>query len=60
MESTRAKISVLERTHREAARRRTHTYSREPGTITQLFKDLHWDTFQAGRTTKRLSIQCGT
>ena len=33
-----------------------HNYSREPGRVTQLFKDLQWDTVQTRRTIKRLSI----
>ena len=49
-------IKTLERIQRQAARFCTHNYSREPGTVTQLFKDLQWDTLQTRRKIKRLSI----
>ena len=32
------------------------SYSREPGTVTQLLKDLQWDTLQTRRKINRLSI----
>ena len=49
-------IKTLERVQRQAARFCTHNYSREPGTVTQLLKDLQWDTLQTRRNIKRLSI----
>ena len=49
-------IKILERIQRQAARFCTHNYSREPGTVTQLFKDLQWDTLQTRRKIKRLSL----
>ena len=49
-------IKTLERIQRQAARFCTQNYSREPGTVTQLLKDLQWDTLQTRRKIKRLSI----
>ena len=34
----------------------TQNYSRKPGTVTQLLKELQWDTLQTRRTIKRPSI----
>ena len=42
-------IKTLERIQRQAARFCTQNYSREPGTVTQLLKDLQWDTLQTRR-----------
>ena len=42
-------IKTLERTQRQAAIIWTQKYSREPGTVTQLLKDLQWDTLQTIR-----------
>ena len=39
-------IKTLERIQRQAARFCTQSYSREPGTVSQLLKDLQWDTLQ--------------
>ena len=47
-------IKILERIQRQAARFCTQNYS--TGTVTQLFKDLQWDTLQTRRNIKRLSI----
>ncbi len=49
-------IKLIERTQRQAARFCKNNYSREPGTVTQLLKDLQWDTLQSRRKTQRLSI----
>ena len=49
-------IKTLERIQRQAARFCTQNYSREPGTLTQLLKDLQWDTLQTRRKIKRLTI----
>ena len=49
-------IKTLERIQRQAARFCTQNYSREPGTVTQLLKDLQWDTLQTRLKIKRLSI----
>ena len=48
-------IKTLERIQRQAARFCTQN-SRDPGTVTQLLKDLQWDTLQTRRKIKRLSI----
>ena len=42
-------IKTLKRILRQAARFCTQNYSREPGTVTQLLKDLQWDTLQTRR-----------
>ena len=49
-------IKTLERIQRQAARFCTQNYSRERGTVTQLLKDIQWDTLQTRRKIKRLSI----
>ena len=49
-------IKTLERIQRQAAKFCTQNYSREPGTITQLLKNLQWDTLQTRRRIKRLDI----
>ena len=54
-------IKTLERIQRQAARLCTQNYSREPGTVTQLLKDLQCDTVHTRRKVKRLIIiQDGT
>ena len=47
-------VKTLERTQRQAAKLCTRDYSRDPGTVTQLLKDLQWDTLQTRRKIKRL------
>ena len=49
-------IKTLERIQRQAARLCTQNYSREPVTVTQLLKDLQWDTLQTRRKIKTHSI----
>ena len=43
-------IKTLERIQRHAARFCTQNYSREPGTVTQLLKDLQWDHYMQHNT----------
>ena len=49
-------LEIIRQGQAEAARFCTQNYSREPGTVTQLLKDLQWDTLQTRRNIKRLSI----
>ena len=47
-------IKTLERFQRQAARFCTQNNSREPGTVTQLLKDVQWDTLQTRRKIKKI------
>ena len=46
---------TLKRIQRQVTRLCTQKYSREPGTVTQLPKDLQWDTLQTRRKLKDLA-----
>ncbi|XP_071142080.1 uncharacterized protein [Mytilus edulis] len=49
-------IDSLEMVQRRAARFATSTYSREPGTVTNIMTTLEWQTLESRRKSSRLSM----
>ena len=48
--------SQIEMVQRRAARFVTSTYSKEPGTVTKILKDLEWPTLEKRREVSRLTL----
>ena len=49
-------IDKIENVHRHAARFVTNNYSKTPGTVTNIIKDLNWSTLQSRRQQARLVL----
>jgi len=49
-------INKLEGVQRKAARFVTNNYDKSPGTVTNILKDLHWESLQSRRQNSRLVL----